>query len=111
MDGVLVERTVIEALIVERDEALGLAKVLGERTGTSVEDAVVSALRASLRETLPAEGLSPQPPRVPTLKDLTPERRRRYESLRGFVREIADHKVPGATSDHSDLYDDHGLPI
>ena len=97
----------IEALIVERDEALGLAKELAERTGTSVEDAVVSALR----ETLPAEGLSPQPPRVPSLEDLTPERRRRYESLRGFVREIADYKVPGATSDHRDMYDDHGLPI
>ena len=101
----------MEALIVDRDEALGLAKELAERRGTSVEDAVVSALRASLRETPPAEGLSPQPPRVPSVEDLTPERRRRYESLRVFVREIADHKVPGATSDHRDLYDDHGLPI
>ncbi len=101
----------MEALIVERDAALGLAKELAERRGTSVDDAVVASSRASLRETPLGEGPSPQPLRVPSLEDLTPERRCRYESLRGFVREIAAHKVPGATSDHRDMYDEHGLPI
>jgi hypothetical protein len=28
-----------------------------------------------------------------------------------LVREFQKHKLPGATSDHSDMYDENGLPI
>jgi hypothetical protein len=31
--------------------------------------------------------------------------------LRALAREGAKHKKPGATSDHSDMYDEFGLPI
>lgn len=101
----------MEALIVDRDEALGLARELAERRGTSVDEAVVASLRAALRETLLADRPSPRPLRVPSLEELTPDQRSRYEALRAFVHEVAAHKVPGATSDHRDLYDEHGLPI
>lgn len=43
--------------------------------------------------------------------DMTPERRVGYQALRTLSQEAAQHKLPGATSDHSDLYDDNGLPI
>lgn len=101
----------MEALIVERDEALGLARELAERRGTSVDDAVVASLRAALRETPPTTRLSPQPPRVPSLEDLTPEQRADYEAMRALVRDIARYRAPGGTSDHSDFYDENGLPI
>lgn len=48
---------------------------------------------------------------LPGEDDLTPERRVGYEALRALAREAAKHKLPGATSDHSDMYDDNGLPI
>jgi len=28
-----------------------------------------------------------------------------------LVREFQKYKLPGATSDHSDMYDENGLPI
>ena len=41
--------------------------------------------------------------------DLTPTQRADYEALRALAREAAKHKLPGATSDHSDMYDEFGL--
>ncbi len=34
-----------------------------------------------------------------------------FRVLMELTREAARHKRPGATSDHSDFYDENGLPI
>ena len=43
--------------------------------------------------------------------EITPAQRAGYEALRTLSHEAAKHKRPGATSDHSDMYDENGLPI
>ena len=43
-------------------------------------------------------------------KAMTPARRATYEVLTALSRKTAQGKTPGATSEHSDLYDDDGLP-
>jgi hypothetical protein len=48
--------------------------------------------------------------RLPAVEELTPSQREEYEKLRALSREAAKHKFPGATSDHSDMYDEFGLP-
>ena len=48
--------------------------------------------------------------RSPTVEELTPSQREEYEKLRALSRESAKQKLPGATSDHSDMYDEFGLP-
>ena len=53
---------------------------------------------------------TPLRPRLPTVEELTPTQRAEYEKLRALSREAAKHKLPGATSDHSDMYDEFGLP-
>lgn len=102
-----------ETLIIEGDEAYALAHELAERRGMSLGEAVVSSLRASLdtaAET-PMREQARGPVRIPTLEEMTPEQREDYEALRALVREASKHIVPGATSDHSYLYDENGLPI
>lgn len=101
----------MDALILESDEAASLARQLAGRRGTSVDEAVVSSLRASLNGTLPSEHPPPRPVRVPSVEELTPEQRADYEAMKALVRELAAHRVPGATSDHGDMYDENGLPI
>ncbi|MDP4023071.1 type II toxin-antitoxin system VapB family antitoxin [Methylobacterium sp. NEAU 140] len=101
----------MDALIVESDEALSLARELAERRGTSVDEAVIESLRAALSQALPRSPTPPQPVRVPELDELTPPQRASYESLRQLTREMAQYRLPGATSDHSDMYDENGLPI
>jgi hypothetical protein len=54
------------------------------------------------------ETLSSQ--RLPAVEELTPSRLEEYEKLRALSREAAKHKFPGATSDHSGMYDEFGLP-
>jgi antitoxin VapB len=102
---------VVEALVVEDSEAAALARELAERRGVSVEEAVVASLRETLAAAPPPPPAEPRPIRVPTLAEMTPEQRARYESLRALVREAGAFIRPGATSDHSDLYDEFGLPI
>ncbi|MGX7705758.1 hypothetical protein [Methylobacterium sp. Gmos1] len=41
---------------------------------------------------------------------LTPAQREQYDALRGLVSDGARYRWPGATSDHSDFYDENGLP-
>jgi hypothetical protein len=49
---------------------------------------------------------------LPTLPEsMSPKQREVFESLRALSIETAKHKIPGATSDHSDMYDENGLPI
>ncbi|GJD59706.1 type II toxin-antitoxin system VapB family antitoxin [Methylobacterium dankookense] len=101
-----------EALVIEGREAADLAHELAERRGVSVERAVVDSLREALSAAAgrPA-GSVPGPVRVPTLKEMRPDQRARYERLQALALEGEALKKPGATSDHSDLYDEFGLPI
>ena len=41
---------------------------------------------------------------------MTPARRADFEKFRALAQQAAKHKKPGATSDHSDFYDEFGLP-
>ncbi|KQT09175.1 hypothetical protein ASG40_11075 [Methylobacterium sp. Leaf399] len=102
-----------ETLIVEGDEAYALAQELADRRGTSLGEAVVASLRASLdeRSQPSAPDHARGPFRIPTVEEMTPEQRDDYEALRALVRETSRHIAPGATSDHSSFYDDSGLPI
>ena len=102
----------MERLIVEDDEACALARELAHRSGTTVDEAVISSLRASLGTAAP-EPAQPPPPvplRIPTLEELTPEQREIYDHLRAVAEEAAPYVRPGATSDHRDMYDEFGLP-
>ena len=99
-----------ESLIVVDGEALSLARELAQRRGSSVDEAVVASLRTSLLQVQSRDRI-PEPVQVPTLEQLTPEQRARYEANRAWVREIAKDRVPGGTSDHSHMYDENGLPI
>ena len=100
-----------ESLIVDNDEALILARELAERQGTSVDRAVVEALRGTLARTTAREHPVPEPVRLVPLDAMTLEQRARYDRLRELSEQCAPFRVPGATSDHSDFYDEHGLPI
>ncbi|RYJ01037.1 MAG: hypothetical protein EON47_12025 [Acetobacteraceae bacterium] len=63
------------------------AKALAELIGTSTTEAIRrSASRASV------------------------SRARRYEAIMAIAEEASKHFPPGSTSDHSDLYDENGLP-
>ena len=46
-----------------------------------------------------------------TGKTLTPDQQARYDRLMAIANEGAKHKLADATSDHSDQYDENGLPI
>lgn len=98
----------MDALVVEGDEALSLARELAERQGTSVDEAVLTALRASLKSSAVGERAAPQLS-PPDIESMTAEQRLRYESILELARSMAAKK-PGATSRHDDLYDEFGLP-
>ena len=79
-----------------KDEALiADAKALAELLGTSVTDAV----RRAVGERLARERIA---------RDET--KRRKYEALMAISERASKLFPPGTTSDHSDLYDEHGLP-
>ncbi|WP_157063910.1 hypothetical protein [Methylobacterium tarhaniae] len=42
---------------------------------------------------------------------LTPTQQANYKALRALVQDVARHRLPGATSEHSDFYDENGLPV
>ena len=71
------------------------AKALAELIGTSTTEAI----RRAVHERLMCETLA---------RDA--ERRRRYEAIMAIAEEASKHFPPGSTSDHSDLYDENGLP-
>ncbi len=85
-------------LNIRSDEAHRLAHIIAERLDKPVVDVVLQALREFGSK-------------LPPLEDLTPTQRAEYEALRELSRKAARHKLPGATSDHSDMYDEFGLPI
>lgn len=85
-------------LNVRSDEAYRLAHVIAEEAGAPIADVIVAALRD-------------YGAKLPKRENMTPAQRATYEELRALSREAARHKKPGATSDHSDMYDEFGLPI
>ncbi len=84
-------------LNVRNDEAYELAHIIARRVGRPVTDVVRDALRV-YGGTLPA------------VDGMTPTQLQRYESLRALAKRTAAQALPGATSDHDDLYDEYGLP-
>jgi hypothetical protein len=84
-------------LNIRNDEVYRLAHEVAADMGKPVTEAMLTLLRA-------------YKPRVPTIDEMTPEQRKTYEHLRALSREAARHKLPGATSDHGDMYDEYGLP-
>jgi hypothetical protein len=85
-------------LSVRSDEAYRLAHAIADETDQPVVQVVLSALRE-------------YGAKLPERNGMTPAQRETYEALRALSRESAKHKKPGATSDHSDMYDEFGLPI
>ena len=85
-------------LNVRSDEAHRLAHLISDQTGRPVVEVVVEALRD-------------YGSKLPAVDEMTPTQRATYEALRDLAREASKHKKPGATSDHSDMYDEYGLPI
>jgi antitoxin VapB len=104
-----------DALVVEDHEAAELARELAERRGVTVEQAVVDSLRTALDTAVrpPGAGIEQGsgPVQVPSLEDMTSAQRAALEELQALVADARPYVIPGATSDHSDLYDEHGLPV
>lgn len=88
---------VTKQLNIRSDEAHALASDFADRLDTTVTDVVVQALRAFGAQ-------------LPLPDRLTPSQQAEYEALRALAKRTAASKRPGATSDHSDLYDEFGLP-
>lgn len=87
-------------LNIRSDEAHRLAAALAKRTNMSTTKVVETALRELDRR---------MPPGFPL--ELTPEQEADHQAFMALAREAAKHLLPGATSDHGDMYDDHGLPV
>lgn len=85
-------------LNIRSDEVYSLAHKIAARLGKPVGEAMLIALRD-------------YGSRLPKVDDMTPTQRAEYEALMALAREAAKHKKPGMTSDHSDMYDEKGLPI
>jgi hypothetical protein len=86
-------------LNIRSDEAHAIATEIARELGTTTTDAVTAALREYRDRHLPRLEVSPE------------EAEETYRILMELAREFSKHKRPGATSDHSDMYDEHGLPI
>jgi hypothetical protein len=86
-------------LNIRSDEAYQIARRIAERLNVTTTEAVVRALRDYGR-------------RVPASREgMTPTQQAYFEDLMALARKAARRKKPGATSDHSDMYDEYGLPI
>ena len=80
-----------------KDEQLVVdAKALAGLLGTSATEAV----RRAVKEKLARERIGRDE-----------EKRRRYDELMAIVDRASKLFPPGASSDHSDLYDENGLPV
>ena len=79
-----------------KDEALiAEAKALAALLGTSTTDAI----RRAVHERLARERLGE-----------AEEKRQRFERIMAIAKEASKLFPPGTSSDHSDLYDEDGLP-
>jgi antitoxin VapB len=84
-------------LNIRNDEVYRLAHKLAAEMGKPVTEAMLIVLRA-------------HDAKLPAVDELTSSQRATYERLQALSKESAKHRLPGATSDHGDLYDDFGLP-
>jgi hypothetical protein len=84
-------------LSIRSEEAVRLARIIAEQLDRPLVQVVEEALRV-------------YGSKLPAKDGMTPTQRAAYESLRALSRETAKRKKPGATSDHSDMYDEYGLP-
>jgi hypothetical protein len=87
----------IKQLSIRSDEAYSLAHMIAEETGQPVVQVILTALRD-------------YGSKLPERDGMTPTQRAAAEALRALSREASKRKRPGATSDHSDMYDEFGLP-
>jgi hypothetical protein len=88
-------------LNIRSDEAYDIAHALARRDNRSVTEIVETALRAMRDRSEAQEDI------------LSPDAiLKRYEKLRRLRARIAASRLPDGSdpSDHSDLYDEHGLP-
>lgn len=86
-------------LNIRSDEAAERASALAKRLGRTTTEVVVEALRSYDKAVQPVDELG-----------MTPEQRRRYESILDIAREARKRIKPGATFDDSWMYDENGLP-
>lgn len=84
-------------LNIRNDEVYRLAHEVAADMGKPVAEAVLTLLRA-------------YQPRMPNRPELTAEQRVWLDEVRALSVESARHKPPGMTSDHSEMYDEYGLP-
>ncbi len=84
-------------LNIRSNDAHRLAHEIARRTGRSITEVVETALRTF------GEGF-------PDETGMTATQRAEFDALMGLVRSSGKNRRPGATSDHSDMYDEHGLP-
>jgi antitoxin VapB len=79
-----------------KDEALiAEARALAELLGTSVTEAVRRAVEDRLARERASRATAKQ---------------RKFEALMAISERASKLVPPGVTSDHSDMYDEHGLP-
>lgn len=79
-------------LNIKNDAVHRLAKQVADETGTSMTTAIELALREKLERL-----------------DMGRDKQARVERIRAMLDELGP-PPPGLTSDHSDLYDEDGLP-
>ncbi len=86
-------------LNIRSDEAVERASAIARRLGKTTTEVVVEALRSYDASAQPVDELG-----------MTPEKRRRYESILEIARETRQRIKPGTTLDDSWMYDESGLP-
>jgi hypothetical protein len=86
-------------LNIRSDEAYEIAHRAAKQSGKTVTEVVTNALRQQHGAATPVR-------EVPS--EVASET---FRVLKELSREGARLKRPGATSDHSDMYDEYGLPI
>lgn len=82
-------------LNIKDEQLVADAKALAELLGTSATEAV----RRAVQEKLARERIE---------RDV--ERRRRYEAIMATAERASKLFPPGSSSDHSEFYDENGLP-
>jgi hypothetical protein len=83
-------------LNIRSDEAYEIAHRAAKKSGRTVTEVVTQALRET---------------HGPAAREVSPkEAAETYRVLMELAREGGRRKKPGATSDHSDMYDEYGLP-
>ena len=85
-------------LNIRSDEAYRIAHRLAKRRGLTVTEVVTEALRHEQGESHAAPEVSPE------------QAAETVRILMDMSERSARAALPGATSDHSDFYDEHGLP-